>query len=57
MRYAVLVRGRVRIPADVLAQAGIAPGSLVRLELDGERIVVRQVGEASEEALADERPH
>ncbi|MDA8345262.1 MAG: AbrB/MazE/SpoVT family DNA-binding domain-containing protein [Thermaerobacter sp.] len=57
MRYAVLEQGRVRIPDELLSEAGLAPGSLVVLRLEGDRIVVRPVnlGAASEPISLDSR--
>ncbi len=56
VRYAIVRRGMVRIPQAVMAQAGISPGSLVMLCLEGDRIVVRRVEEDSEAQAAAPDP-
>lgn len=43
LRFVVYEHGKVRIPKEVLDEAGLEPGSLVLVEYEGDRIVLRRV--------------
>lgn len=40
-------QGQISVPAEVRRRLGLAPGSVIEWEADGERIVVRRIGRYS----------
>lgn len=53
-------QGQVSVPVEVRRKLGIAPGSAIEWDAEGEVVVVRRVGKYTfadvHEALFDERP-
>lgn len=51
-------QGQISVPAEVRRKLGLAPGSILEWEEDGERVVVRRAGaHSSEEIHAALFPH
>ncbi len=44
-------QGQVSVPAEVRRQLGVAPGSVLEWEADGDSVVVRRVGRFSSEDI------
>lgn len=44
-------QGQISVPAEVRRKLGLAPGSVLEWEEDGERIVVRRAGTHSSEEM------
>jgi AbrB family looped-hinge helix DNA binding protein len=59
-RSNITAQGQVSVPAEVRRKLGVAPGSVLRWDEEGENIVVRRSGRYSSEdvhrALFPERP-
>ena len=47
----VTAQGQISVPKDVRRKLGIGPGSILEWEEDGEKIVVRRVGQFSSEDI------
>jgi AbrB family looped-hinge helix DNA binding protein len=47
----VTAQGQISVPADIRRRFGIGPGSVLEWEEDGDRIVVRPVGEFTSEDI------
>ena len=50
----VTAQGQISVPAEVRRKLGIAPGSILEWEQDGDRVVVRRVGRYSSEQIHTE---
>ncbi len=46
-------QGQISVPAEVRRKLGLAPGSVLEWEEDGERIIVRRAGAHSSEEIHD----
>jgi AbrB family looped-hinge helix DNA binding protein len=50
-RSKVTAQGQISVPAEVRRELGIGPGSLLEWEQEGDRMVVRRVGQYTSEEL------
>lgn len=50
-RSKITAQGQISVPADVRKKLGVAPGSILEWEEDGDRIIVRRAGRYTSEDI------